>query len=98
MLLVSYHLLNIVLSAEIEKTAQGIGAVLESKQNSKTVRRGFKILLYTKGLLHKPQFIAKVPDKGYIIGLQKKSVAIYAIEKKRLQDVHENINPEIEIL
>jgi len=40
--------------------------------------------LYAKGPLYKPWFIAKTPDKGHIIGLQKKSVAIYVIEEKRL--------------
>ena len=32
------------------------------------------------------------------MGAQKKLVAIYVIEEERLQDVHEDMNPEIEIL
>jgi len=49
-----------------------------------TVQRGFKIPLYTGGPLYEPWFIAEAPDKDYIIGPQKKSVAIYVIEEKRL--------------
>ena len=58
--------------------------MIESKQNSETVRRGFKIPLYAKGPPHELWFIAEAPDKGYIVGPQKKSVAIYAIGEERL--------------
>ena len=61
-----------------------IKGLIESKQNSETVQRGFKILLYAGGPPHEPWFIAEAPDKGYIIGPQKKSVAIYTIEEERL--------------
>jgi len=40
--------------------------------------------LYAKGPPHKPWFIAKTPDKGHIIGPQKKLVAIYVIGEERL--------------
>ena len=61
-----------------------IKGLIESKQNSEIVQRGFKILLYARGPPHEPWFIAEALDEGYIVGSQKKSVAIYAIGEERL--------------
>jgi len=61
-----------------------VKGLLESKQNSETVRRGFKILLYAGGPPHEPWFISEAADEGYIVGPQKKSVAIYAMGEERL--------------
>jgi len=61
-----------------------VKGLIESKQNSKIVWRGFKILLYTGELSHEPWFIAEALDEGYIVGPQKKLVAIYAMGKERL--------------
>jgi len=58
--------------------------LLKSKQNSETVQRGFKIPLYTGGPSHEPWFISEAADNGYIVGLQKKSVAIYAMGEEKL--------------
>jgi len=58
--------------------------LLESKQNSETVQRGFKIPLYAGGPPHEPWFILEAADEDYIVGPQKKSVAIYAMGKERL--------------
>ena len=58
--------------------------LIESKQNLEMVRRGFKIPLYARGPPHKPWFIAETPDEGYIVGPQKKSVAIYTMGEERL--------------
>jgi len=58
--------------------------LLESKQNSETVQRGFKIPLYAEGPLYEPWFISEAADEGYIVGPQKKSVAIYTMEEERL--------------
>jgi len=57
--------------------------LLEFKSNTETVQWRFKIVLYARGPLYKPFFIAETPDDEYIIGLQKKSVAIYAMGKER---------------
>ena len=67
-----------------------IKELIKSKQNSETVWREFKILLYAKGPPHEPWFIAEAPDKGYIVGLQKKSVAIYAMCKGALGGIPEH--------
>jgi len=48
------------------------------------VQRGFKIPLYTGGPSHEPWFISEAADNGYIVGLQKKSVAIYAMGEEKL--------------
>ena len=61
-----------------------IKGLLKSKQNSETVQRGFKIPLYIGGLSHEPWFISKAADNSYIVGLQKKSVAIYAMGEEKL--------------
>ena len=61
-----------------------VKGLLESKQNSETVRRGFKIPLYAGGPPHEPWFISEAADEGYIVGPQKKSVAIYAMGEERL--------------
>jgi len=61
-----------------------VKGLLESKQDSETVQRGFKIPLYTGGPPHEPWFISEGADEGYIVGSQKKSVAIYAMEEERL--------------
>ena len=58
--------------------------LIKSKQNLKTVQRGFKIPLYARGPPHEPWFIAEAPDEGYIVRPQKKSVAIYAMGEERL--------------
>ena len=58
--------------------------LIKSKQNSETVWREFKIPLYARGPPHEPWFIAEAPDEGYIVGPQKKSVAIYAMEEEKL--------------
>jgi len=50
----------------------------------KTVRRGFKIPLYTGEPPHELWFIVEAPDEGYIIGPQKKSVAICAMGEEKL--------------
>ena len=102
MSLVSYYLLDTTISRNGENSSrywnQIIKGLIKSKQNSETIQREFKILLYAEGPPHKPWFIAETPDEGYIVGPQKKSVAIYAIEEERLQTVHENMNPKMEIL
>jgi len=49
-----------------------------------TVQREFKILLYAKEPPYKPWFITEVLNEGYIVGSQKKSVAIYAMGEERL--------------
>jgi len=61
-----------------------VKGLLESKQNSKIVRRGFKIPLYTGGPPHEPWFILEAADEGYIVGPQKKLVVIYAMGEERL--------------
>jgi len=61
-----------------------VKGLLKSKQNSETVQRGFKIPLYTGGPPHKLWFISEAADEGYIVGPQKKLVAIYAMREKRL--------------
>jgi len=58
--------------------------LIKSKQNLETVQRGFKIPLYAGGPPHEPWFIAEAPDEGYIVGPQKKSVAIHTIGEERL--------------
>ena len=40
--------------------------------------------LYAEGPPHKSWFISEAADDGYIVGPQKKSVAIYAMEEERL--------------
>ena len=75
-----------------------IKGLIESKQNSEIVRREFKIPLYAGGPPHEPWFIAEALDEGYIVGPQKKSMAIYAMGEERLQDVYENMNPKMEVL
>jgi len=42
--------------------------LLESKQNSETVQRGFKIPLYAGGPPHEPWFILEAADEDYIVG------------------------------
>ena len=54
--------------------------------------------LYAEGPPHKSWFISEAADDGYIVGPQKKSVAIYAMEEERLQKVYRDMNPEKEIL
>jgi len=49
-----------------------------------TVQQRFKITLYAGESLYKLFFITETPDGEYIIGAQKKSVAIYVIEEERL--------------
>jgi len=61
-----------------------VKGLIESKQNSETVQRGFKIPLYAGVPPHKSWFIAEAPDEGYIVGPQKKSVAIYTMGEERL--------------
>jgi len=43
-----------------------------------------KILLYAGGPPHEPWFILEAADEGYIVGPQKKLVAIYAMGEERL--------------
>ena len=57
--------------------------MLESKQNSETVWRGFKIPLYAEEPPYELWFISEAADNGYIVGPQKKSVAIYVMGEKR---------------
>jgi len=52
--------------------------------STKTVQQGFKITLYARESLYKLFFITETSDGEYIMGAQKKSVAIYAIEEERL--------------
>ena len=59
-----------------------VKGLIKSKQNLETVQRGFKILFYTGEPPHELWFIAEAPDKGHIIGPQKKSVVIYTMGKK----------------
>ena len=40
--------------------------------------------LYAEGPPHESWFISEAADDGYIVGPQKKSVAIYAMEEERL--------------
>jgi len=61
-----------------------VKGLLESKQNSKTVQRGFKIPLYVGGPPYELWFILEAADEGYIVGPQKKLVAIYAMGEERL--------------
>jgi len=41
-------------------------------------------LEYDRGPLHEPWFISEAADEGYIVGPQKKLVAIYAMGEERL--------------
>ena len=48
-----------------------------------TSRIQLKIPLYAGGPPYEPWFILEAADDGYIVGPQKKSVAIYAMREKR---------------
>jgi len=61
-----------------------VKGLIKSNQNLEIIQRGFKIPLYAGGPPHEPWSIAEAPDEGYIVGPQKKSVAIYAMGEKRL--------------
>ena len=60
-----------------------VKGLVKSKQNSEIVWREFKIPLYARGLPHELWFIAEALDEDYIVGPQKKSVAIYAMEEEK---------------